>query len=187
MLNIEKHSHQAEATAHVPGAELFANAEADDMYAAIDKLADKLDRQLLKHKEKPSRDIMAGTTEHRDTRFNGRPPADIAWAENTAARFSTNWSVRWACGTGLSSRHSDEQHTISQSRESASMSNALTVNDWRQQELRALVICTLAVENGSSKPLRKNWSILLEKTARKPLMKSTKHWLNASVSAVQLW
>lgn len=52
VLNIEKHSHQAEATAHVPGAELFANANADDMYAAIDRLSDKMDRQLLKHKEK---------------------------------------------------------------------------------------------------------------------------------------
>ena len=52
VLNIEKHSHQAEATAHVPGAELFANADAEDMYAAIDLLADKIDRQLLKHKEK---------------------------------------------------------------------------------------------------------------------------------------
>ena len=52
VLNIEKHIHQAEATAHVPGAELFAIAEADDMYAAIDLLSDKLDRQLLKHKEK---------------------------------------------------------------------------------------------------------------------------------------
>ena len=52
VLNIEKHNHQAEATAHVPGAELFANADAEDMYAAIDLLADKIDRQLLKHKEK---------------------------------------------------------------------------------------------------------------------------------------
>ena len=52
VLNIEKHSHQAEATAHVPGAELFANADAQDMYTAIDILADKIDRQLLKHKEK---------------------------------------------------------------------------------------------------------------------------------------
>jgi putative sigma-54 modulation protein len=52
VLNIEKHSHQAEATAHVPGAELFANADAEDMYAAIDLLADKIDRQLLKRKEK---------------------------------------------------------------------------------------------------------------------------------------
>ena len=52
VLNIEKLSHQAEATAHVPGAELFANAKAPDMYAAIDQLSGKLDRQLLKHKEK---------------------------------------------------------------------------------------------------------------------------------------
>ena len=52
VLNIEKHCHQAEATARVPGAELFANADAEDMYAAIDLLADKIDRQLLKNKEK---------------------------------------------------------------------------------------------------------------------------------------
>ena len=52
VLNIEKRNHQAEATARVPGAELFANADAEDMYAAIDLLAVKIDRQLLKHKEK---------------------------------------------------------------------------------------------------------------------------------------
>jgi putative sigma-54 modulation protein len=52
VLNVEKHVQQAEATAHVTGAELFANADADDMYAAIDQLIDKLDRQLIKHKEK---------------------------------------------------------------------------------------------------------------------------------------
>ena len=51
-LNIEKHCHQAEATARKPGAELFANADAEDMYAAIDLLADKIDRQLLKNKGK---------------------------------------------------------------------------------------------------------------------------------------
>ncbi|MFT5186347.1 MAG: putative sigma-54 modulation protein, partial [Porticoccaceae bacterium] len=34
------------------GAELFAIAEHEDMYAAIDALADKLDRQIIKHKEK---------------------------------------------------------------------------------------------------------------------------------------
>ena len=32
--------------------EIFADAEADDLYAAIDALADKLDRQLIRHKEK---------------------------------------------------------------------------------------------------------------------------------------
>ena len=52
VLNIEKHCHKAEATARMPGAEFFANADAEDMYAAIDLLADKIDRQLLKNKEK---------------------------------------------------------------------------------------------------------------------------------------
>ena len=37
---------------HISGADLFAQAESEDMYAAIDMLADKLDRQLIKHKEK---------------------------------------------------------------------------------------------------------------------------------------
>ena len=40
------------ATVHISGADIFAAAESEDMYAAIDALADKLDRQLIKHKEK---------------------------------------------------------------------------------------------------------------------------------------
>ena len=43
---------KAEATVHISGADIFAAAEDSDMYAAIDSLADKLDRQLIKHKEK---------------------------------------------------------------------------------------------------------------------------------------
>lgn len=52
ILSIEKTRQKAEATIHVKGADLFANAESDDMYAAIDALTDKLDRQVIKHKEK---------------------------------------------------------------------------------------------------------------------------------------
>ncbi len=52
ILSVEKSRQKAEATIHVKGADLFANAESADMYAAIDALADKLDRQVLKHKEK---------------------------------------------------------------------------------------------------------------------------------------
>lgn len=52
MLTIEKLQQKAEATVLVSGAELFAISEHLDMYAAIDALADKLDRQLIKHKEK---------------------------------------------------------------------------------------------------------------------------------------
>ncbi len=51
-LILEKMVHKAEATLHISGADIFAAAESDDMYAAIDSLADKLDRQLIKHKEK---------------------------------------------------------------------------------------------------------------------------------------
>ncbi|MAT83953.1 MAG: ribosomal subunit interface protein [Gammaproteobacteria bacterium] len=52
VLSVEKVKQRAEATIHVSGAELFADADSDDMYAAIDALTDKLDRQILKHKEK---------------------------------------------------------------------------------------------------------------------------------------
>jgi putative sigma-54 modulation protein len=51
-LVVEKASHKAEANLHIAGADLFASAENEDMYSAIDALADKLDRQIIKHKEK---------------------------------------------------------------------------------------------------------------------------------------
>ena len=43
---------KAEATIHIAGGDLFAHADSEDMYAAIDLMMDKLDRQLVKHKEK---------------------------------------------------------------------------------------------------------------------------------------
>ena len=52
VLGVEKMVQKAEATIHVRGNDLFANAEAEDMYAAIDALVDKLDRQIKKYKEK---------------------------------------------------------------------------------------------------------------------------------------
>jgi putative sigma-54 modulation protein len=52
ILSVEKLSQKAEATIHVSGGELFANAEHEDLYAAIDALSEKLDRQLIKYKEK---------------------------------------------------------------------------------------------------------------------------------------
>jgi putative sigma-54 modulation protein len=52
VLRVEKTRHCAEATIHARGAPLAASAEGADMYAAIDALADKLDRQVLRHKEK---------------------------------------------------------------------------------------------------------------------------------------
>ena len=51
-LSLDKPEHKAEATVNVSGRTLHADANAVDMYAAIDRLADKLDRLLVKHKEK---------------------------------------------------------------------------------------------------------------------------------------
>lgn len=51
-LSVDKLVQKAEITLHVPGREIFAEASDADLYAAIDALADKLDRQVLKFKEK---------------------------------------------------------------------------------------------------------------------------------------
>lgn len=52
VLNVEKLQQKAEAKLHLKGGEVFAASEHADMYAAIDSLIDKLDRQVIKHKEK---------------------------------------------------------------------------------------------------------------------------------------
>ena len=54
-LIVERNSHKAEANVHVAGADLFASETGSDMYAAIDSVIDKIDRQLIKHKQKARR------------------------------------------------------------------------------------------------------------------------------------
>lgn len=56
-LTVEKKVQKAEATLHMSGNDVHAAVESEDMYASIDQLIDKLDRQIVKHKEK--------LTEHR--------------------------------------------------------------------------------------------------------------------------
>ena len=51
-LSIDKLVQKAEASIHIAGGDVFAHAESEDMYAAIDALTDKLDRQLIKYKQK---------------------------------------------------------------------------------------------------------------------------------------
>ena len=51
-LSVDKTEQKAEANMRVAGKEIHADAIGQDLYAAIDLLADKLDRQLVKHKEK---------------------------------------------------------------------------------------------------------------------------------------
>lgn len=52
VLTLEKLQQIAEAKINLSGGEIFATCQQDDMYAAIDGLFDKLDRQVIKHKEK---------------------------------------------------------------------------------------------------------------------------------------
>jgi len=55
ILTVEKLDQKAEANVHINGGEVFASAINPDMYASIDTLVDKLDRQILKHKGKASK------------------------------------------------------------------------------------------------------------------------------------
>lgn len=52
VFDVEKIRQIAEATISVAKGEVHASSEAENMYTAIDLLVDKLDRQLMKHKEK---------------------------------------------------------------------------------------------------------------------------------------
>lgn len=52
ILTVEKLQHKAEATIYLGGGTIHADSVEPDMYAAIDMLVDKLDRQVKKHKEK---------------------------------------------------------------------------------------------------------------------------------------
>ncbi len=52
ILTVEKLEQKAEATVQASGAKLFAEDTQSDMYQAIDRMVDKLDRQIIKHKQK---------------------------------------------------------------------------------------------------------------------------------------
>ena len=52
ILNVEKLQQQAEATVNAAGRTLFATQTATDMYASIDGLVDKLDRQVRRYKDR---------------------------------------------------------------------------------------------------------------------------------------
>ena len=52
ILLVEKLKQKVEVNVHVCGKDIFVETDSEDMYASIDSLVDKLDRQILKHKEK---------------------------------------------------------------------------------------------------------------------------------------
>ncbi|GBG02120.1 ribosomal subunit interface protein [Azospira sp. I13] len=52
ILTVEKLKQKAEVTVRVPGKDIHVDAEDNDLYAAVDSLIDKLDRQVQKYKQK---------------------------------------------------------------------------------------------------------------------------------------
>ena len=51
-LSVDKLRQKAEATVHISGKEIFVENEDENLYVAIDQMAVKLDRSILKHKDK---------------------------------------------------------------------------------------------------------------------------------------
>lgn len=52
VLAVERHKQKAEVSVHVPGKDIHVETEGQDLYAVIDELFDKLDRQVQKYKQK---------------------------------------------------------------------------------------------------------------------------------------
>ncbi len=52
VLSVEKLQQKAEANVHLSGKTIFVECDDANLYVAIDNLSEKLDRQILKHKEK---------------------------------------------------------------------------------------------------------------------------------------
>lgn len=77
ILQVEKFRQTAEATINVSSGELFAKSESDDMYAAIDSLVDKLDRQAIKHKEKMNRHKQPGAKSESNADFESVLEEDL--------------------------------------------------------------------------------------------------------------
>ncbi len=51
VISVEKLRQKAEINLHLRGKDLHCEATEEDLYAAVDLLIDKLDRQVVKHKE----------------------------------------------------------------------------------------------------------------------------------------
>ena len=52
VLSVQKLRQKAEISVHMPGKDIHVESDDEDMYAAIDLMMDKLDRQIIKHKQK---------------------------------------------------------------------------------------------------------------------------------------
>ncbi len=52
ILSVDKLRQKAEGSVHLSGKDVFVESEDDNLYVAIDNMIEKLDRQIIKHKEK---------------------------------------------------------------------------------------------------------------------------------------
>ena len=52
VLSVQKLRQMAEISVHMPGKDIHVESDDEDLYAAIDLMMDKLDRQIIKHKDK---------------------------------------------------------------------------------------------------------------------------------------
>jgi putative sigma-54 modulation protein len=85
VLVVDKLQHKAEVNLHTRGKDIHVEAIEADMYAAIDMLIDKLDRQVVKHKEKLTGHRHEGAGIKREG-VAGEPPATAAGAPGAAGR-----------------------------------------------------------------------------------------------------
>jgi putative sigma-54 modulation protein len=80
VLAVEKLRHKVEVNLHTRGKDIHVEAVEGDMYAAIDAIADRLDRQVVKHKEKLSLHRHDGAGIKRDAARAAASPAAIPLA-----------------------------------------------------------------------------------------------------------
>src|SRR3569832_2307319 len=100
VLSVEKLQQKAEATIHLQRGTVFADAEAEDMYAAIDILIDKLDRQVKKQKEMSS-DYRSGGAEIGGAEYAGRRPCSRSVGGKDSVCISVSSSRRTASVSGF--------------------------------------------------------------------------------------
>jgi putative sigma-54 modulation protein len=84
VLSVEKLRRKVEVNLHASGKDIHCEAVDADMYAAIDALADKLDRQVVKHKERLARNRHSGAAVKRDVAKAQARPAAIRGAPGVA-------------------------------------------------------------------------------------------------------
>ncbi len=85
VMSVAKLRHKVEVNLHARGKDIHVEAVEPDMYAAIDALVDKLDRQVLKHKEKLARNRHGGAAVKRDVAATEAAPVAVPGVPGAAS------------------------------------------------------------------------------------------------------